>query len=1451
MSIKRSTPRRSGRTRWYALVGIAAAVGLVTPGAAVADPIPATYVAQGPRPITGGQVENQPPNNEVSGAVQAVVTHPTDPNIIWIGTPNGGVWRTNNATAVSPTWVPLTDQMPSLSIGAVELDPTIGTNTVLVAGTGRFSSFGRTGAGRVGIYRTTNSGGTWTHLGQADLTGENISGVAPRGNVIVVSSNGSTNFGGSGQGGIFRSTNTGVDFDRLSGDGTSGLPNTGVFDLVGDPSAPNVLYAGAQTGLFRSDNTGATWTPISNQAAATINGATTNNIEFSVSPSGDVVFVGIVNNGQLAGLFRSTDQGANWTPMDIPQTNEGGTIVGLQPREKPGSQGAAHFSILADDDNANIVYLGGDRQPNNNGFPNAIGANDFSGRLFRCNAGLPATTQCTPLTHIGTASGTSAPHADSRDMDWDANGNIIEGNDGGVARRTSPEPNGTGDWFSVNGNLQIAEHHSCAYDSVGNIILCGNQDTGAPEQASAGSLGWVTLSAGDGGFVAADDSGAVSVRYSSSNSFGAGGFLRRACTAGNLCINSAPGFNVVGQGQTIQNFEVDGAGNSTLPLYTPMFMNDIDPLRLVVGSNTRLYESTDGLDNLTILVNGLAGLSRAVAYGGRSGGVDDASVLWYGDGSGQLFLRVGNGGTPAQLPAWTFGNMTDIVLDPQEWSRAFISTASQVQVTTDAGQTFTDITGNLATLAPSATIRTLEVVPVPGTSELALLAGVDGGVFMSQTQSLGLWAELGAGLPNTIPFHLEHDVGDDQLLVATMGRGSFLVDDISDVIPQADLRVTKTASPNPVVLAGEELFYTVTVTNDGPDTAFGVQLVDDLPDEVTYLENDQGCAYDPIEHQVVCDVGDLASGESFTVVIKTLVHSDTVVDEDDGTLAIINTATVVSVSVDPDMSDNVATKTTFVEEEADLSITKVCKPDDELRAGETGFCEVIIDNHGPSAARDVVLRDVNLSDGAFTFGDITASQGTCSVLNGIVTCLLGDLDAASTTSTGRVTVTIEVMANEDVDINDVATVSSSTPDPDQSNNQAQGSISVMAVADLTIDKTGPATATAGTDITYVITIENEGPSTAEGVVVEDNLPLGVTILSVVGSNGATCNAGVPGNPLLPTRCSFGNLASGDVRTMTINVHIGPDFRGPLHNDARVSSSTFDDDLENNLDTVATDVEGSADVSIVKEDSPDPVIAGNNLTYTLHVTNGGPSTADDVVVTDEIPDGTTYVEGVDLNGQEVCAFVQPNIVSCDLGTLDPGEVVTLYITVFVDPSLPSGTVLTNEASVSSTTFDPDLSDNSTSETTNVVTQAELWLDKTGELRTGNPSPVVVYTLIVHNDPGCETDAQSLPVPTCGAGGPSDAVGIQVVDRLPLDPKKVVVQFVSPGCTYVKATHTVTCTATHPLPVGEQMTFVIEVQVNGSVRLITNTATLTATTPDPVDFNNTDAVDIVVKGGTGKK
>ena len=93
-------------------------------------------------------------------------------------------------------------------------------------------------------------------------------------------------------------------------------------------------------------------------------------------------------------------------------------------------------------------------------WPNSIGACTYSGRLFRIDASLPPGSQATHITHSHTASGT-APHADSRNMAIDANGDLLEVDDGGIYRRTRPQAN-DGDWFAMDGDIQVTEFHSIA-----------------------------------------------------------------------------------------------------------------------------------------------------------------------------------------------------------------------------------------------------------------------------------------------------------------------------------------------------------------------------------------------------------------------------------------------------------------------------------------------------------------------------------------------------------------------------------------------------------------------------------------------------------------------------------------------------------------------------------------------------------------------------------------------------------------------------------------------------------------------------------------------------------------------------------------------------------------------------------------------------------------------------
>jgi hypothetical protein len=190
----------------------------------------ATFVAQGPNYIRNGQVDGMT-DDPVVGSVHVLAAHPNDANILFAGGSNGGVWRTLDALAANPTWTPLTDGFPSLTMGAMEMNPA-NPNEIIV-GVGGFASggFDNLGAARgdqIGALYTTNAlaaNPTWTVLSE-DIAGQNASGVAARNGYLAV----------AGTAGVFRSTDGGANFDLLSG-GT--LPNGQVFDMVGDPNNPN------------------------------------------------------------------------------------------------------------------------------------------------------------------------------------------------------------------------------------------------------------------------------------------------------------------------------------------------------------------------------------------------------------------------------------------------------------------------------------------------------------------------------------------------------------------------------------------------------------------------------------------------------------------------------------------------------------------------------------------------------------------------------------------------------------------------------------------------------------------------------------------------------------------------------------------------------------------------------------------------------------------------------------------------------------------------------------------------------------------------------------------------------------------------------------------------------------------------------------------------------------
>jgi uncharacterized repeat protein (TIGR01451 family) len=493
----------------------------------------------------------------------------------------------------------------------------------------------------------------------------------------------------------------------------------------------------------------------------------------------------------------------------------------------------------------------------------------------------------------------------------------------------------------------------------------------------------------------------------------------------------------------------------------------------------------------------------------------------------------------------------------------------------------------------------------------------------------------------------------------------------------ADLSISKTASPSPAT-AGQQLVYTITVTNNGPVTAPNVVVTDTLPALVTFVSDTDDCSGAAV---LTCNLGNIASGSSVSFQVLVSVSASA------GGATLTNTATVASDLGDPNPDNNTATRTTLVIEQADLKITKVCKPDGPAQAGATGFCDIIVSNLGPSDAKNVVVVDQLTSNAPFQVtGYVTTPPVTCGpatptalAASVTVTCNVGTLSAGAST-----TIKVVVTTQNGADVNDVATVSSSTPDPNTSNNQAQGMIQFLASANLSITKTSsPTPVQAGTNLTYTLTVANAGPSSATNVVMTDTLPGQVSVVSVTPSVGS-CSGGIPGNPAQPVICDLGTLAAGGpaaIVTVVVKVNSSVPDGTILINNGAVTSSVNDPVNANNVVTANSPVIARADLAITKI-VDNPIYKSNKtVSYTLRATNTGPSDALSVVVTDTLPDNPHLTYLSDTGG---CTIIG-NILTCAVGNLTVGSFRQFDIKIKVSGN--QGT-LTNTATVTSSTVDPN-------------------------------------------------------------------------------------------------------------------------------------------------------------------
>ncbi len=605
--------------------------------------------------------------------------------------------------------------------------------------------------------------------------------------------------------------------------------------------------------------------------------------------------------------------------------------------------------------------------------------------------------------------------------------------------------------------------------------------------------------------------------------------------------------------------------------------------------------------------------------------------------------------------------------------------------------------------------------------------------------------------------------------------------------PTADLRATKVAPAT--ANAGDTITYTIGATNDGPDAAAGVELRDVLPAGVRFVSADAPCT--EASGTVTCAVGALAVGDSVTRDIRVTVLAAAA-----GT-TVSNTSTVSTATHDPDHTNDDATDATDVAQDADLRLAKSAAPTAILRNHTTTFT-LTATNDGPSAAVNAAISDPLPAGLEF----VSADAG-CAEASGTVTCDLGDLASGASAARQIVVrgITNGVWTN-------TATVTSDTHDRDHSNDSASADVSVGPRADLAITKTAPATVPAGGEVTWTLTVSNQGPDDATGVTITDPLPAGVVFVGA--DSPCTQAAGT-------VTCPVGALAAGASQTLTITATAPVALADrTLVNTATVDGDQGDGDPADDTATSSTLVGPSADLAIAKQ-GPATAVAGGTITWQVIVTNRGPSVATNVTVADTLPAGVTLVSATPDQGS--CATGAT--ITCAVGTLPAGASTQVAVVVRTDAG-DAGKSVTNSASVTGEQPDPDTSNNSATATATTLTTAVSGGGQGG----GETAPTTAPKLAIRKSVSARRVAAGQRLiywVTVTNTGTTDASDVRICDQLPAR----LTYLRTPGARFIKGN---ACWTRARLAAGKKTTVRFEARVArdapGGVT-ITNVAVVTAT------------------------
>ena len=517
----------------------------------------------------------------------------------------------------------------------------------------------------------------------------------------------------------------------------------------------------------------------------------------------------------------------------------------------------------------------------------------------------------------------------------------------------------------------------------------------------------------------------------------------------------------------------------------------------------------------------------------------------------------------------------------------------------------------------------------------------------------------------------------------------------SDALSDFAIGQRASASSLPV---GSNLLYTLAVTNLGPAGAAAI-VTDTLPAGVTFVSatpSQGSCSI--LGQTVTCALGTMPDGATAQIVV---VVRPTI----GGTIT--NLASVASEQADLNPINNDALPlVTTVLPAADLAVQVAAVPAPALFARPLAYT-VTITNRGPNTAANVLLTDG--LPALMIFTSAVASQGGCTNAAGVISCALGPV-----VSGGFALVTITGRPGTVGSSSNLVSVTSGETDLVPSDNSTNVIIAVLDHADLQLAAMPSASnVLLGQDWAVTLVTSNLGPGTTAATLASI-LPPGLQFISATPSQGSCTNAAGT------LTCQFGFI--GATQSVSLSLLTRPSSVGSITNTFNVSGLLLDGNPTNNTVLTVASVLANANLDLRLTDAPDPVWLGENITYTLTVTNTGPNTTTGVGVTNTLPTNLTFVASSASQGS---CFRNSNTVTCTLGLLAPGSGAVITI------SARAGTTgfITNSARAGSALPDPALTNNLATQTTRVLSPSGQFASLTPisipTLGAASPYPSTIF------------------------------------------------------------------------------------------------------------------------------